>query len=155
MIQERARVLRTEGDTAWVQCESQAGCARCAEGKGCGGGVFARLLRHRLDELPVTNECRAAAGETVLIGLAEEAVFNGALLMYGLPLAGLLGGAIAGQLAAGEAGALLTGLAGIGAGLWLARGRSENLNADRRYQPVMLKRLAPGEPCPQATENRQ
>lgn len=155
MIQERARVLRTEGEIAWVQCESQAGCARCAEGRGCGGGVFARLLRHRLEELPVDNEIRAAAGDAVLIGLEEQAVFNGALLMYGLPLAGLLGGAIAGHLLAGESGALLAGAFGLIGALALARGISGRLGADHRYHPVMLRRLAPGEPCPQGAEKRQ
>ena len=157
LITERARVLRVVDGVAWVQCESQAGCARCAAGQGCGGGLFAKLLRGRLQELPVVlphgRERDPLAGEWLLIGLSTSAVQSASMLMYGLPLAGLLLGAVAGSaLLANDLVALLGGMAGMVAGLLLARGRAGRIADGGRLQPVMLRILRPGEPCPVGAE---
>lgn len=157
LITERARVLRVADGVAWVQCESQAGCARCAAGEGCGAGLFSRLLRGRLQELPVrlpgNLEREPFSGEWVLIGLSTAAVQNASLLMYGLPLAGLLGGAVAGSLGAGnDLFALLGALAGMTAGFVLARWRAAHVAGDGSLQPVMLRILRPEEPCPAVAE---
>lgn len=149
MIQERARVLRVEGDTAWLRCESQAGCQRCAEGRGCGGGLFSRLLRGRLQEIPVEITEPVKTDDWVMLGLDPAAVQNAALLMYGLPLFLLLLGAALGDALNGDAGAIVAALAGLGGGFWLARWlvhRREGQGTG--FQPVMLRRLSPGEPCP-------
>lgn len=160
MITERARVLRVSADTAWVQCESQSGCARCAAGEGCGGGLFARLLRGRLQELPVALPPALAGrlldGEHVLIGLSARAVQSASLLLYGLPLAGLLAGAVAGELlAGGDAAALAGTVAGMGAGLLLARLQGRRLAGSAALSPVLLRRLGAAEPCPRAVERGQ
>lgn len=151
LITERARVLRVSGETAWVHCESQAGCARCAAGEGCGAGLFAKLLRGRLQELPVhippELAGRIGADDWVLLGLSVSAVQNASFLLYGLPLAGLLLGTVAGsQLLAGDAGAFIGAVAGLGGGLWLARRRGAALG--ERLAPVLLRTLAEREPCP-------
>lgn len=156
-IEERARVLRAEHGTAWLHCESQAGCQRCAEGRGCGGGVFARLLKRRLEEMPVENTLGVAAGDAVLVGLEPAAVQNAALMMYGLPLAGLLSGAVFGSMlgeAGQDAGAMLGAALGFVVGFGLARWLSQRLGHDARYRPVLLRRLRPDEPCP-AVQVRQ
>lgn len=152
MITERARVLRVERDVAWVQCESQSGCARCAAGEGCGAGLFSRLLRQRLQEMPLALPDRLenlAAGDHVLLGLSEAAVQNAALLAYGLPLAGVLLGAFGGNLFPGDdPGAALGAVLGLVAGAWLARRLSTRLAGDPSLQPVLLHRLGEHEPCP-------
>ena len=157
LITERARVLRVADGVAWVHCESQAGCARCAAGQGCGGGIFAKLLRGRLQELPVvlpaSRERDPVAGEWLLIGLSTSAVQHASLLMYGLPLAGLMLGSIAGSLfLANDAVALLGAVLGLGTGLLLARRRAGRITDDGHLQPVLLRILAPGEPCPAEAE---
>lgn len=155
MITERAQVLRIENDTAWLQCASQAGCQRCAEGRGCGGGLFSRLLRGRLQEIPV-NIRDLPAGESlaindwVMLGLEPSAVQNAAFLMYGLPLALLMTGIIAGDGLAGDAGALTGAVIGLAGGFMLARTLAGKLLGNGRLQPRILYRLNPGEPCPQS-----
>lgn len=152
MITERARVLRVEDNVAWVQCESQSGCARCEAGEGCGAGLFSRLLRRRLQELPLAlpgNLENLAAGDHVLLGLSVTAVQNAALLAYGLPLAGVLLGAFGGNLfPGGDPGALLGAVSGLAAGAWLARHSSKRLAGDPALQPVLLHQLGEHEPCP-------
>lgn len=155
LMTERARVLRVSGGIAWVQCETQAGCARCAAGEGCGAGLFAKLLRGRLQELPVNVPTelagRITAGDPVLLGLSVSAIQNASLLLYGVPLAGLLLGAIGGsQVLMGDAGAFVGALAGLCAGLWFARWRGAALG--ERLEPVLLRALAEHEPCPARRE---
>lgn len=157
LITERARVLRVADGVAWVQCESQAGCARCAAGQGCGGGLFAKLLRSRLQELPVVlptgRERDPVVDEWLLIGLSTAAVQSASMLMYGLPLAGLLLGAISGSsMLANDLVAFLGGAAGFAAGLLLARACAVRIAGGGRLQPVMLRILRPGEPCSAGTE---
>lgn len=147
-ITERARVLRVEAGIAWVSCESQAGCARCAAGQGCGGGIFSKLLRGRLEELPVPTDLALAPGDFVLIGLAQSAVQNASLLLYGLPLAGVILGALGGWLLGASDPATFLGLAaGFAAGLLLARRGARRLAGSSSLQPVLLRKLAEGEPC--------
>lgn len=152
---------------AWVQCESQAGCARCAAGEGCGAGLFARLLRGRLQELPVRLSASAARepvpGEWVLIGLSTSAVQNASFLMYGLPLVGLLVGAVSGSIALGSMGlvslalgndlaALLGAVIGLVGGLALARRYAGRITDHGNLHPTILRTLRPEEPCPSGAE---
>lgn len=150
MIQERARVLWLAGDVAWVRCESLAGCQRCAEGRGCGGGIFARLLGDRLQEIPVKTTDTVRPDDWIMVGLEPAAVQNAAFLMYGLPLILLMLGAILGDVAGGDAAAFAGAALGLGGGFLLARRLAGTGGMSARYQPVMLRRLDPGEPCPAA-----
>lgn len=157
LITERARVLRVADGVAWVQCESQSGCARCAAGEGCGGGLFAKLLRGRLEELPVTLPADRVRdplpGDWLLIGLSTSAVQSASLLMYGLPLAGLLAGAMGSAfMLANDLVALAGALLGLSAGLWLARRQATKLGSDGRLRPVLLRYLMAEEPCPGRAE---
>ena len=148
MIQERARVLRIADDVAWVRCETQAGCQRCAEGRGCGGGIFARLLGDRLQEIPVKMTDAVQPDDWVMVGLEPAAVQNAAFLMYGLPLLLLLLGAVLGDAMTGDIGALVGAALGLGGGFLLAHRLVATAGLGERFHPVMLRRLEPGEPCP-------
>lgn len=156
LMTERARVLRVSGGVAWVNCESQAGCARCAAGEGCGAGLFAKLLRGRLQELPVAlprHLDHLVPGDQVLVGLSVRAVQSASFLLYGLPLAGLLAGAVLCGIAwPGDAAAFAGAAAGLCGGAWLARRKSAALAGDSALQPVLLQRLDPLEPCPARPE---
>ncbi|MGD8378751.1 MAG: SoxR reducing system RseC family protein [Gammaproteobacteria bacterium] len=142
MILERGVVRERQGDYAWLECDSQAGCARCAEGRGCGGGLFSRLLGDRLRRMRVLNTLDAGVGEYVIVGLEESAVVTGSLVAYGLPLVGLLVGAIgADALLAGsnDLAELVGGAAGFGLAWLGGRRLAGSLALAARFQPVMLR----------------
>jgi sigma-E factor negative regulatory protein RseC len=126
MIIETAHVLRVSGSVAWVRCDGHAGCQRCAQGQGCGGGVMGRLLGERLREVTVdAGGFRLASGDRVRIGLSETALLKSSLVMYLLPLLTMLGAAlIADRLAPAawqELASVAAALPGLWAGLALAR----------------------------------
>lgn len=147
MIIETARVLRVSGAVAWVNCESHAGCRRCAEGRGCGGGILGRLLGERLREVRVDAAgYRLTAGDRVSIGLSETALLQSSLVMYLVPLLTMLAAAlIADRLAPlpwRELASVAAAAPGLLAGLALARvfGRRQGRSA---FGPRVVGLLAP------------
>lgn len=149
MITETGRVLQVEGDWAWVACRRQVECARCAEGRGCGGGVLGKLLGDRLHKVrAATGSVAVEPGDQVLIGLGEDAVMRAAAAVYLVPLLlALAGGVAAATLArGGDLAALAGAVAGLVLGLGWARGYSRRHAADSALQPVIL-RLTDGAGC--------
>lgn len=65
---------------------------------------------------------RHRPGDLVTVSLRDRHVLHGALLVHGLPWAGLLAGTVAGVLSVGgDAGALVGAAAGLGLGLLAGR----------------------------------
>lgn len=151
MITERGRICQLEDGRAWIECQSSGGCERCARGQGCGGGVLGALLGDRLHRVRASaagHELRV--GDQVEIGISETALVTGAVVVYGLPLAGLLGGAVGAGMLADFSSDGLT-LAGALAGLALAVVTSRRLHwhGAGRFEPVITRNLGhcagPGE----------
>lgn len=92
--------MRVEGPLTWVRLGRSTGCPACEAGKGCGAGIFGKLLNRRHIDICVSSAARADAGSAVLLGISERLFLDLAWRLYGLPLlAGLAGGLIAHQLA--------------------------------------------------------
>jgi len=110
MIAEQGRVIAVEGDEVLVQIGAASGCPACDAGKGCGAGIFGRLLRNRPVTIQVPNTIGAQVGQPVQFGIPEQRFLALVFRMYLMPLiAGLLGAAV------GFALALRVGLQGLAA----------------------------------------
>ncbi len=98
MIEQNVKVLRCQDDRLWVQMGSQSGCSACEDGKGCGAGVFSRLLRRKpvVLELP-RNELEIRAGQMVTLAIPEKAFISLVFGSYGWPLLAALAGGSAGN----------------------------------------------------------
>jgi sigma-E factor negative regulatory protein RseC len=143
LITETGRVLEVQGEWAWVACRRQVECARCAEGRGCGGGVLGRLLGDRLHKVrAATGSMDVAPGDQVLIGLAEDAVMRAAAAVYLVPLLLALagGGAAVALSGGGDLPAIVGAIAGLLVGFRWARGYGRRNAADPSLQPVILRR---------------
>lgn len=154
MITEPGTVTRVAGGFVWVRCETQQACQRCAEGRGCGGGLLGRLLGDRLRQVRVASEdLDLRVGEGVVIGLGETVLVRAALVMYLVPLLLLfIAAAITHRLTGGDdLWTVAGGAAGLVAGLAVARRFGLRHSADPRYQPVVLGRLLEGG-CPTDAE---
>lgn len=107
-------VVDSAGGVARVKVRRNGGCGRCSEPGGCGNAAESRC-----DEFVVLNELNVRPGDQVLIDIPEGAALRAALLAYGLPLAGIVCGALTGfALAASDAasfaGAVLGFLLALG-----------------------------------------
>ncbi len=139
MLETPARVVRLQGDLAWVRVEAPASCGACG-GRGCGSSLYARMLHPREPEYPVANPIAARPGERVVVGIEEGAVFRAVLAAYVLPLLLLLLGAMLGA-AFGDRAAALGGAAGLTLGLLHLRRRPATTRT-----PVILRRAGCASP---------
>ncbi len=136
MLETPARVVRLQGNVAWVRVETPASCGACA-GKGCGASLYARLLHPREPEYAVLNPILAQPGERVMIGIEEGALLRAAAAAYLIPLALLTLGALVGS-AQGDAGAVIGGTLGLLLGLVRMKWQPS------RGMPVILRRSRDG-----------
>lgn len=113
--------VAARGGLARVRVDQPAACARCAAGRGCGAGLFARQRAGEVIEARVVSD-GLKEGMAVDILLDEGGLWRAALLAYGYPLLGALGGAGVGSFA-GDSGVAAGALAGIAAGLLVSRAR--------------------------------
>jgi sigma-E factor negative regulatory protein RseC len=120
MLEQRGQVVATADGRASVRLGGQSGCAACDAGRGCGAGVFGRLLRRRPVVLEFDNQVGARCGQAVLVGVSEQWFLRLVMRFYLVPLlAGLAGAALGHHLSlmlqTGTAGRDLLALAGAGA----------------------------------------
>ncbi len=136
MIEQHARVVSVQGDQACVRTENPSGCSSCSAKSGCGSALVAQMFPGRnrgLLTLPVDHLPRAPRpGERVVIGIDENYLQRATLLLYAVPLLGLIGGAIGGEQLAqslygagtSELGAILGSLSGLSMALAWVRHRA-------------------------------
>lgn len=123
MIRRQASILSRDGDLVRVHIHQTPGCQACAQGRGCGFGLVGRLSNRPDIEFQV----RSGAIPTARPGLNGTATLRASrlvqltLLAYGLPLTGLLTGALAGTWLLGPSWQPLLALAGVGCAVLAGR----------------------------------
>lgn len=142
MLEEQVTVTAVDGQTAWV--EAVPACGGCSQ--TCASALLYKLGRRRP---PLAVRCQLAVqpGDRVMIGIDERALLWGSLLVYMLPLCGLLGGAALAELLASAWGTvadwpvLVSASVGFATSLivvkqlpWLGIGA---------LQPVVLRKILP------------
>lgn len=81
-MQNIGRVVRIDGDVAFVEGERRNACGSCAGQGACGtlGGWFKRRVL-----VQALNEVGAKVGDEVVIELGERELLKAAWRLYGLP----------------------------------------------------------------------
>lgn len=151
MIEESGRVVALESGAVWVETLRRSGCGRCDEPGGCGNGALVRRAREKAGHVRALTDQQLAVGDEVLVGVPEQAMLRGTLLIYVLPVLSLVSGAVLGAaLVPGDAGTALGLLAGLVAGFAAVRMLSSRAARDPAVQPVVIRRLAgaDGAGCP-------
>lgn len=144
MIEESGVVVAVDGAHARVARDGDGGCGSCGSGQGCGLSLWARFFGRRQNEFTVRNPKGARVGDRVLVGIPEQALVRGALLVYLLPLVAMLSAGVVAQELQGEAvsemAVWMAAAVGLGAGLWFASVVAHRWRRDPRYVPVVLER---------------
>ncbi|GMR07127.1 MAG: SoxR-reducing system protein RseC [Gammaproteobacteria bacterium] len=151
MIEESAQVIRIHDDFAWIETRRKSACGGCAVNKGCGISVLVQLFGKRRTEVKVLNNIDACVGDDVIIGIEENALVNGSLAVYAVPVISMISGAILGELLAQywsiqniEAASIAGGLVGLAAGFQWVKGFTRRVSRDTHYQPVILRKIVKG-----------
>ena len=128
------------GRELWVEVSERApSCGNCKTADACQTGLLGLGTgprRYRLE-----NSIGARVGEHVQLTVADGTVWRAALLSYVLPLLLAIGGAAIGQFAAGDGGAVLGTLAGLGCGLLLLRRIELRVRGDASLFSLQIETL--------------
>ncbi len=149
MIEEQATVTRVGDGVAWVRTGRKTACSGCSLNKGCGVSVLERMLGDRHTTLQVVDPLSVQCGDQVIIGIEEQALVKGSMVVYIVPLLAMMLSAITGSALLApwlglpaEGSSIFTGLLGLAGGLaWLSR-FSRRIGNDSHYQPVILRKTA-------------
>ncbi len=130
MLFECATVTSVSASHLTLQSLRGSACERCARGEGCGGGVIGKLAFRRQPtlELEVPHARQFEVGQEVELSVPAQRVMALAAVVYLIPLAGLLVGALAGQWVSGtDVAAIGAGTAGFVGALWIVRKRIKSV----------------------------
>lgn len=141
MIEETAVVVAHEPGIAWVETSRRNACGACNQSADCGGALLSRLFAPGANRLALEDRLGVAIGERVVIGIPDSLLVRASLIAYLLPLLTLVLGAVLAegwQLA--EIEVALTGIAGLGVGIWLTGHLTGGAQGRQRYRPLLLRR---------------
>ena len=125
MIEQQATIIEVDGNTVWLQTERESTCSNCQVKKGCGTGLLAKHVGKKFSKISVHKTTDVALGEVVTLVIPEQALLQGAALMYLLPLTLLfLFSIITRSFGLGEGTQILAGLTGLATGFAIVK---ENL----------------------------
>ena len=143
MESQVATIISIDNGRATVSVERTVACARCAAGKGCGAGLLGGQRAAARIELPAPEGMRLAVGDRVILELLPADLLEAALLVYGLPLAGVVAALSVGWLiggAPGDAQAVVLAVAGLLMGLLAGRYRINRNRCLQRFVPKIAMR---------------
>jgi len=117
-IVEPGRIVAIEAGAAWVETQRNSTCSSCSAQKACGHGLInanSNRGSHRvLVTLDEGDNSRYVVDEVVELTIDEAQLVRAALLMYLLPLLGLLAGASLGAaVGPGDLSAVIGAMAGF------------------------------------------
>lgn len=146
MIEERAVILSLESETsaahstATLEIERKIACGLCGQTRGCGNSIWGKLFAHQSTAFKAQNLINAKVGDSVIVGINEKALLKSALLLYILPLASMLIGAIlATQIHDTNVYAMLGALVGLVLGFVWVKGHAMSSSYFKLQQPVILR----------------
>ena len=142
MILETGRIVAIETEGVWVETIQKSACGSCKAEKGCGQSLINKWDGHTAYIwvlLEGRNPSNYQLGDEIQIGIPEEVVAKGAMLVYMVPLITLLlATTLAHHQFANEGITTLSGFAGLLLGGLIVRWHSwrNRLNGD--LQPVLV-----------------
>lgn len=144
MLEAEGVVVKTGPEGVFVETSRASACGSCSSQNSCGTTTLSQLLGSRKSAFKVLDPIGAAVGERVVIGVEEAALLKSSLLVYLLPLALLLAGAILGSLSAPvhlmDAYAGWGAIAGLILGFVALKLASARAGTQQQFQPVILRR---------------
>lgn len=131
-------MLEIKAGRALVRTQRKSACQSCQLETSCGQGLLTKVGSERAMEIWVDNFLDARPGQIISLSVPDEGLFKASALMFLLPLIFMLAGAgIALSVFSGDVPSIVGGVIGLFLGFTVARHKSENMQDDERFQPVM------------------
>lgn len=145
MIEEKAIVVAIEGERALLQTQRRSACQSCSVKQGCGTSVLAKVVGKRSSQILISNTLSASVGDELVIGINDDALVKGSLLIYALPVVFLLLAALVGEFWAksydfnAELVSIIAGLTGFMFSFLLIRFVLFKTRLKSEIEPCMLR----------------
>jgi len=132
--EETAVVVEAFGDTVRVRPQVSAACDSCGAHSLCFPASGSQPL------IEARNVAGARTGDVVILQRAEAPRIGAALILFGVPVVCLAGGAALGSAGGGGQGSSVAGaIAGLALGLLLLRLLNQLLKRKAGFRPVVEK----------------
>jgi sigma-E factor negative regulatory protein RseC len=148
MIEERAVILSLEtnplvpenSSIATLEIERKTACGLCGQTRGCGNAIWGKLFAHRSAAFKAKNNINATVGQSVIVGIHEQALLWSALLLYILPLVTMLVASIlVMQINDANGVVMLAAICGLVVGLLWVKGFTASNQYFVMQQPIILR----------------
>ena len=140
------RISALNGVVATVEVDSPVACQRCADGKGCGAGIFQTAEQPRRIDVRIPPGMTVRRGDTIELTIGPKFLLRAAMLAYGLPLAGVVLFPGLAWLATGSIAdnmGIVLAVAGLAFGLILGRRILQRESVCEQFVPAIGK--SPGD----------
>ena len=134
------KIVAVGSTSALVEVARTPACPRCAAGKGCGAGLLSGTQKAAVLEVPLVERSGLRVGDEVVLVLKPLYLLRATLLVYGLPLAGIVSALTAGWLVSRpltDGAAVALAVAGLAAGLIAGRWRLKRQACLTQFVPTI------------------
>lgn len=139
MVEESGIILSVSQGLAEVETVRTSSCTACQAKSACGHHAIAKVSSSNRMRMMVTDTFDSQVGQEVVVGIPEDTLLKASVLMYLVPLLGLvLGATLPGTVNENPIFAALGSVMGLGAGLYFARKASLKHVNDPDFQPKIL-----------------
>ena len=147
MIEEEAQVIEVKGNELILQAQTQSACGSCSANKGCGTSLLAKVVGRKFTHFQAENSVNAVVGDTVIVGIPEDALLKGSLVMYVLPIAGMLVFAVLADylllidMQFRDLSTAASGIMGLVLGSLMAKSYFQRHSSVQLFSPVVLRKI--------------
>jgi len=147
MIEEQAEVVEVIGSQLVLQAQTQSACGSCSASKGCGTSVLSKVVGRKFTRFQAENNIDAEVGDTVVVGISEDALLRGSLVMYIIPIMGMLLFALLADASLAvlaeyrDLSIAAAGIMGLVLGSLLSRWYFQRQGSRQRFSPVVLRKI--------------
>jgi len=139
MIEEKAVVVSSNGQFAWVSPIASAKCSGCSSSSTCSTSFLSSMLERKAERtVRIDNLDNVSAGDHVIVGIHSVNLLFSSVLAYLLPILCLILFALIGKVFFNEFASVLLGLSGLVFGLFTANKAAANATVCAKLEPVML-----------------
>jgi sigma-E factor negative regulatory protein RseC len=141
MIEEEGIVSEIEGDIARVAILKKSACEQCAASGTCHPGDQ--------ELMEAANPLGAKKGQKVKVVVAPQIYLKASIILYGIPMAVFIAGAIIAKKIAMQSGseadsdlwAFISGMCSMVISFWFIRRYNKRVEKTQQYKPVIVEIL--------------
>jgi len=100
MLEQSALIVEANEQYIWLESADDQSCSHCSAKQGCGTASLQKWFKRKPNRLRIENSHHLTTGDMVILGIPEQALVMGSLMLYLLPLLFMLAGALVGNFLA-------------------------------------------------------